>query len=72
MRWPDKVDVDLSTMKNAGEQMPDHHKVPRQIIGISMSPDMAADVKKEASRRGITIRNLFEEMWAEYGKTKRK
>lgn len=52
--------------------MSDHHKVPRQIIGVSMNPDMAADVKREASKRGITIRKLFEEMWAEYGKTKQK
>lgn len=51
--------------------MGDHHKIPRQKIGISMHPEMAADVKQEAARRGITIRALFEELWAAYMKAKR-
>ena len=38
----------------------------RQIVGISMSPAMASEVKAEAGRRNITLRKLFEEMWAAY------
>ena len=38
----------------------------RQIIGFSMSPTMATEVKLEAAKRGMTLRKLFEEMWAAY------
>lgn len=38
----------------------------RQIVGFSLSPDMAAAVKMEAARRKLTLRKLFEELWAEY------
>lgn len=38
----------------------------RQIVGISLSPEMARDVKAEAGRRGMSLRKLFEEMWAGY------
>lgn len=41
----------------------------RQIVGFSLSPDMARDVKAEAGRRGMSLRKLFEEMWDSYGKT---
>ena len=40
----------------------------RQIIGISMTPERATDVKTEAARRGMSIRSLFEEMWQTYKK----
>lgn len=43
---------------------------PRKIIGFSMSPEMAADLKVEAARRGVSLRQLLEEMWSLY-KTKR-
>lgn len=38
----------------------------RQIVGFSLSPDMARDVKAEAGRRGLSLRKLFEEMWTGY------
>lgn len=38
----------------------------RQIIGVSLSPELAKEVKTEAARRGITLRQLFEELWAGY------
>ena len=38
----------------------------RQIIGFSMSPAMAREVKQEAAKRGMTLRKLFEEMWSAY------
>lgn len=39
---------------------------PRQIIGISLPPDIAADVKMEAARRNVSLRQLFQEMWTLY------
>lgn len=41
----------------------------RQILGISLSPEMARAVKAEAARRGVSLRKLFEEMWAQYQKS---
>lgn len=38
----------------------------RQIVGISMAPEMAREFKAEAGRRGISLRALFEELWASY------
>jgi len=44
----------------------------RQIVGFSLSPDMARDVKTEAARRGVSLRKLFEEMWGDYNEGRRK
>ena len=38
----------------------------RKILGISMSPTMAGDIKAEAARRNISLRKLFEELWSMY------
>jgi len=38
----------------------------RRILGFSLSPKMAGEVKAEAGRRGITLRKLFEELWELY------
>lgn len=46
--------------------MADSHITPRKIVGFSMDPKMAIDVKAEAARRGLSLRKLFEEMWAMY------
>lgn len=43
-------------------------KTARQIIGISLHPNTAAEVKMEAARRAIPLKKLFEEMWALYKK----
>jgi len=51
--------------------MADHHTAPRRIVGFSMSPKLAVDVKAEAAKRGITLRKLFEEMWELYKKSKK-
>lgn len=57
--------VDVSTipshMENSKEPARD-----RQIVGFSLSPATAAAVKMEAARRKLTLRKLFEEMWADY------
>lgn len=38
----------------------------RQIVGLSLPPDVARDFKTEATRRGLSVRALFQEMWAAY------
>ena len=42
----------------------------RQIVGFSLPPDLAAEVKVEAAKRNLSLRKLFGEMWALY-KTKK-
>jgi metal-responsive CopG/Arc/MetJ family transcriptional regulator len=37
---------------------------PRQIVGISLPPELAAKVKREAERRRVSLRTLFQEMWS--------
>ena len=46
-------------------------KSERQIVGFSLSPEMARAVKAEAAQRGISLRKLFEELWSQYEKTKK-
>jgi hypothetical protein len=41
-------------------------KRPRQIVGFSLSPELASQVKVEAARRGISLRTLFVELWELY------
>lgn len=41
---------------------------PRQIVGLSLPPEIVAEVKLEAASRGLTLRNLFIEMWSLYQK----
>ncbi|MCX8281768.1 hypothetical protein OSJ77_16360 [Phyllobacterium sp. 0TCS1.6C] len=43
---------------------------PRKIIGLSLPPELAREVKAEAARRGISLRALFEEIWSQYQKAK--
>jgi hypothetical protein len=40
----------------------------RRIVGFSLSPELAGDVKAEAGRRGVSLRKLFEELWELYKK----
>lgn len=62
--------VDMSTFSEAKEvHMPDSRSTPRKIVGFSMSPELAAEVKQEAARRGVSLRTLFEEMWELYKKS---
>lgn len=51
--------------------MADSHIRPRKIVGISMSPALAVEVKEEAAKRSISLRKLFEEMWEIYKKSKK-
>jgi hypothetical protein len=41
-------------------------KRPRQIVGFSLSPDLASQVKIEAAARGLSLRDLFSELWTLY------
>ena len=64
--------VDMSTLEAEQEvHMPDSHSTPRKIVGFSMSPELAAEVKQEAAKRGVSLRKLFEEMWELYNKSKK-
>ncbi len=38
----------------------------RQIVGFSLPPSLAREVKQEAARRGLSLRKLFEELWQLY------
>ena len=38
----------------------------REILGVSLDPSTAKAFKAEAVARGLSVRKLFEEMWAEY------
>lgn len=38
----------------------------RQIVGISLPPQTAQAFKEEAKRRNLSVRALFEELWATY------
>jgi hypothetical protein len=49
-------------------KLPKHDDTKRRIIGISLAPQMAGEVKAEAARRGISLKSLFEEMWTQYVK----
>lgn len=38
----------------------------RQIVGFSLPPALATEVKIEAARRNLSLKDLFGEMWALY------
>lgn len=38
----------------------------RQIVGISLPPQTAEAFKQEASRRNLSLKDLFQEMWSLY------
>lgn len=38
----------------------------RQIVGFSLPPELAVEVKTEAARRNISLRTLFAELWILY------
>lgn len=44
------------------------HVQPRQIVGISLSPEMAREVKAYAGQQGVSLRKLFEDMWQAHKK----
>lgn len=46
------------------EKQTSHAK--RQIVGFSLSPEFAAEVKAEAARRNISLQELLRELWVLY------
>lgn len=38
----------------------------RQIVGFSLTPEFAAEIKKEAARRKLSLQALLREMWTLY------
>jgi len=65
---------EMSTSRHTGCTMekidtPPSNAAPRQIVGLSLSPEVAAELKMEAARRGLSLRKLFLEMWTLYKKT---
>jgi predicted DNA binding CopG/RHH family protein len=43
-----------------------------EIIGIRLTKETALAVKQEAARRGMKLNQLFQELWNNYNKNKRK
>jgi hypothetical protein len=58
-------------MASKRETTADHAR-PRTIIGVSLSPDVAAAMKAEAKRRGMRLKELVMEMWDAYRAAPRK
>lgn len=46
----------------------DTHARPRQIVGFSLDPEMAREVKAAAATKGLSLKKLFEEIWRVYKK----
>jgi hypothetical protein len=59
----------MSTYFGMTEKQTKHGK--RQIVGFSLTPEFAAEVKAEAARRNISLQELLKELWALY-KTKQR
>ena len=55
----------MATRKAKAESDP---KRNRQIVGFSLAPERAREVKTYAAEHGLSLRALFEEMWVSYQK----
>jgi hypothetical protein len=56
----------MKTEADSTSRKPRH----RQIVGFSLPPELAVEVKTEAARRNVTLRKLFDEIWQLYKKKK--
>lgn len=43
-----------------------HAKERTELLGVRVTAALKTKVKVEAARRGLTIAQLFEEMWRDY------
>lgn len=68
MRWRLTARRLVDNMTRMSTQQKSTNVRPRQIIGFSLSPELAREVKAEAASRGISLRTLFEELWEKYKK----
>lgn len=46
-------------------------KSARQIVGFSLSVEMARAIKAEAANRGLSLRELMEELWGLYQQSRK-
>jgi hypothetical protein len=65
--------VDRSTLidpmiESTKRRSPETHVNPRKIVGFSLDPDLAREVKAIAAERGLSLKKLFMEMWSVYKK----
>jgi hypothetical protein len=58
----------MSTIIGRMAESKKSHLRPRRIVGFSLTPELAAKVKAEAGRRDISLKTLFDELWALYEK----
>jgi asparagine synthetase B (glutamine-hydrolysing) len=65
-RLVDNMAIDMTELKTRSP------KRDRQIVGFSLSPPLAREVKQEAARRGLSLRKLFEELWELYKRSGQK
>lgn len=56
----------MSETEKKRRKQPRNELEGRQIVGFSLPPQLARDVKQEAARRGMSLRNLFSELWELY------
>lgn len=64
------IGVDSSTNRLMSTQPKQH--TTRKIVGLSLPPAIAKQFKTEAAKRGLSLRDLFQEMWASYEKANTK
>ena len=67
MLFVDKSTSILVTMAESKKQRSPNSR-PRQIVGISLDPEMAREVKAYAGQNGLSLKALFEDMWQIYKK----
>lgn len=48
---------------------PSGNRAGRKIVGFSLPPRLAREVKEEAARRGLSLKDLFLEIWQLYKTT---
>jgi hypothetical protein len=58
--------VDIMTHMNKNTDAPRQEPKTRQIVGFSLPPALASEVKVEAAKRNLSLRKLFGEMWNLY------
>lgn len=47
-------------------------KQRQRILGVRMTQERQTELKSEAARRGISVADLFEEMWNLYRKSQKE
>lgn len=62
------VDIIIAMRKKTASPRQEPQK--RRIVGFSLPPDLAAEVKVEAAKRNLSLRKLFSEIWTLYKATK--